>query len=130
MKTAQDMVMEAKKQIDEVSATDVEKLLASKQDIVLIDVREPAEFAQGHLPGAVNIPRGILEFQVAGHPALACEPAAPELARLERQICVYCRSGGRSALCAQALGNMGFSRVTSLAGGFLDWQAHHLPVDS
>lgn len=130
MKTAQDLVAIAKQCINEISVPEISKLLAEQPDIVLLDVREPSEYEQGHLPGAVNIPRGVLEFQVSGHPALACEPAAPELARLERPICVYCRSGGRSALAAQALGEMGFSRIKSLAGGFLDWQAHNLPVET
>ena len=130
MKTAHDLVEEAKQCISEISASDVAMLIANQDDVVLLDVREPEEYAQGHLPGAINIPRGVLEFQVAGHPALACEPAAPELSQLERAICVYCRSGGRSALAAQTLGNMGFTRIKSIAGGFLDWQAHNLPVET
>ncbi len=84
---------------------------------------------QGHIPDAVNIPRGVLEFEVAAHPALANEITAPELAHHERPICVYCRSGGRSAVAAQSLQEMGFTSVTSLAGGLLDWSAHEFPVE-
>lgn len=130
MKTAQDFVQNARESIVEIDASSLAGLVATGDDLVLLDVRETEEFEQGHLPGAVNIPRGVLEFQVAAHPALACEPEAPELARPERPICVYCRSGARSALAAQRLGEMGFSHVKSLAGGFLDWQAHNLPVES
>jgi len=130
MKTAQDLIEDAKQHIVEISATDLAGRINSDDDLVLLDVREPGEFEQSHLPQATNIPRGVLEFQVAAHPALACEPEAPELARLERPICVYCRSGGRSALAAQRLGEMGFTQVVSLAGGFLDWHARSLPVES
>lgn len=130
MLTAADMVAKAKASIKEVSATELHEALNRNTDLILIDVREPAEFEQGHLPGAVNIPRGVLEFQVAAHPAIACEKTAPELALPEREICVYCRSGGRSALAARSLGLMGFENVTSLAGGFLDWQAHRLPTEA
>lgn len=130
MQTAQDMVTRAKETITEISSGDLAKDLESNADLVVIDVREPAEFEQGHLPGAVNIPRGLLEFQVAAHPALDCGETAPELALPERDICVYCRSGGRSALAAQSLGEMGFKNVKSLAGGFMDWSAHRLPTET
>lgn len=130
MLTAQDMVAKAKETISEVSVPELAQSLDQGKDIVLIDIREPAEFEQGHLPGAVNIPRGVLEFQVAAHPALACELTAPELAQRDREICLYCRSGGRSALGALSLEQMGFRRVSSLAGGYLDWQAHDLPTQS
>lgn len=130
MKTAQDLVAQAKQRISEISAPELAKHLDENPDVVVLDVREPSEYSEGHLPEAINIPRGVLEFQVAAHPALACEAAAPELAQRERPICVYCRSGGRSALAAEVLGKMGFSQVRSLAGGFLDWQAHSLPVNS
>ncbi len=128
MKTAEDLVRQAKERITEIAAPDVARQLDNVDDAVLIDVREPSEYQEGHLPGAVNIPRGVLEFQVAGHPALACETTAPELARFEREIIIYCRSGGRSALAAESLASMGFTRVASLAGGFLDWSARGLPV--
>lgn len=130
MLTAADMVATARVSIHEVSVQALSQTLELTPDLVLIDVREPAEYTQGHLPGAVNIPRGVLEFQVAAHPALACGETAPELALPEREIVVYCRSGGRSALAAQSLELMGFRNVRSLAGGFLDWQAHRLPTES
>lgn len=129
IKTAEDLVRAAKEQIQELSAREVADRLAAGADFVLIDVRESAEFASGHIPGAVNIPRGVLEFEVAAHPAMANEITAPELARHERPICVYCRSGGRSAVAAQSLQEMGFTSVTSLAGGLLDWRAHEFPVE-
>lgn len=66
--TAQDLVAQARAVIEEINA---ERLLAMQASgLPVIDVREPEEFTAGHLPGAVNIPRGVLEFQVDGHPAL------------------------------------------------------------
>ena len=66
----QALVDDAKSRIREISAAELSALAGG--DHVLIDVREPAEFAQGHLPGAVNLPRGVLEFQIHAHPAMAC----------------------------------------------------------
>ncbi|WP_256360299.1 rhodanese-like domain-containing protein [Methylomonas koyamae] len=63
--TAQELVAAAKQQITEI---DVAAAQARLSGSLLLDVREPAEFAAGHLPGAVNIPRGVLEFQIGGHP--------------------------------------------------------------
>jgi len=86
----------------------------------VIDVREPDEFAEGHIPGAVNIPRGLLEFEVDGHPAVAWR-SAEELSHRERPLVLYCLSGGRSTLAAAALKGLGFSSAMSLQGGILRW---------
>ena len=77
--------------------------------VAVIDVREPAEFAEGHLPGSFNIPRGVLEFQVDGHPAVAGK-ADPQQAHRRVPVILYCRTGGRSALAAEALKRLGFDR--------------------
>lgn len=120
MKTAQDLVLDAKKRIREINH---EELLALQaRGVPLVDVREPAEFAAGHIPGAVNIPRGVLEFEVDGHPAVNCIKD-PALAHRESPIMLACRSGGRSALAADALRVLGFAEPLSLAGGFNGWSA-------
>lgn len=118
--SAQDLVAAARSAIEEIPAAELSRRVAA--GAALIDVREPAEFAEGHIAGATNIPRGVLEFQVEAHPALACT-TAPELALRERPLLVYCRSGGRAALAAESLTRMGFRAVASLAGGILAWQA-------
>ncbi len=92
---------------------------AENSGVVLIDVREPSEFATGHLPGAINIPRGVLEFQIESHPGLAALP---------RPIVLYCRSGGRSALAALSLSMLGFDEVRSLSGGIMGWTEADLPI--
>ena len=70
-------------------------------EALVVDVREPAEFAQGHLPGAVNLPRGVLEFAIEAHPALACE-ASPTLADRSRQGAQAARREEAELLLSQA----------------------------
>lgn len=122
--TAAELVAEARARIREVSPVD---LAAERGHAALIDVREPAEFEAGHIPGSVNIPRGVLEFQVVGHPALACLTDA-SLSRRERPIVLVCRTGGRAALAADNLQRMGFSDVRSIAGGVAAWGEAGLPL--
>ena len=110
--------------IVEVEAT---AFAAVPADAVVLDVREPAEFATGHLAGAVNIPRGVLEFQVDAHPALACA-IDPALSRKALPLVLVCRSGGRAALAAASLRAMGFASVRSIGGGMLAWQEAGLPL--
>lgn len=116
-RTVQDLVAEARGRIEEIAPGQ----LAAQGDCILIDVREPAEYAQGHLPGAVNLPRGVLEFQIHAHPAMACT-ASQALAAPDRALVLYCLTGGRSALAADSLQALGFTRVRSLAGGLTAWR--------
>ncbi len=116
--TIQSLVSEAKSRIREIDAAELAALQA--RGVPVIDVREPAEYAAGHVPGAASIPRGVLEFEVDGHPAVNGE-RDPALAHRDQPVVVYCRSGGRSALAAEALLRLGFAQPLSLAGGFLAW---------
>jgi rhodanese-related sulfurtransferase len=126
MGTVQEMVAEAKARIREISPEEARRLQA--RGVPVVDVREPAEFAEGHLPGAVNIPRGVLEFEVDGHPAVDCTKD-PALGHREQPVILNCRSGARSALAADALRRLGFSEPLSLAGGFVGWAGAGLPVE-
>ena len=85
---------------------------------VLIDVREADEHQEGYIPGALWIPRGRLELRI--------EDAVPSR---ETDIVVYCAGGNRSALAARSLGELGYTRVRSLAGGFGAWKKAGLPID-
>jgi len=116
--TAQDLVAQARAVIEEVDAERLRALQAA--GVPVIDVREPEEFAGGYVPGALNIPRGVLEFQVDGHPALNFK-TDPHLSHRREPVILYCRTGGRSALAAEALKRLGFDRPLSLAGGYLGW---------
>lgn len=117
MKTAHDLVTDAKQQIAEISLADADAAIRSAD--LLLDVREPAEFEQGHIGGAINIPRGLLEFRLS---------ATPEYDSRDLAIVVYCKTSGRAALAAQSLQQMGYRRVHSIAGGFDAWAAAGKPV--
>lgn len=116
--TPMDLVAAAKQHIREVDAQTARDLLGK---VAVLDVREPAEFAAGRIPGAVNIPRGILEFQIGNHPAFQAKEGA---------ILVYCLSGGRSALAVEALQKLGYAQAVSLAGGIKQWQELGLPIET
>lgn len=122
--TASDLVAEARASIRELTPTDLD---AQRGDTVVIDVREPAEFETGHIPGSINIPRGVLEFQVDAHPAVA-NVSDPALSHKERPVVLVCRTGGRAALSALSLQRLGFADVRSIAGGVLAWGEAGLPL--
>lgn len=112
MKTAHDLVMAAKAHIEEVAIDDAERVIGDAD--VLLDVREADEYAAGHLPGAIHIARGMLEFKLS---------ASPELSARDLKIVLYCKTSGRAALAADTLRVMGYLRVKSIAGGFDAWRA-------
>lgn len=123
--TAQDAVQNAKTHIREIGPKEL--LALQRAGAPVIDVREPAELAEGKIPGAINIPRGLLEFEIDGHPAVN-GVKDPALGHREQPVIVYCRSGGRSALAADALRRLGFAQPLSLAGGFQAWLDAGQPV--
>lgn len=108
-RTYHDFVAEAKSRIREVTARDALRLKAEDPATVFVDCREHNEWALGRIPGAVFIPRGVLEQNI--------ERAVPR----DRKVILYCASGNRSALAADVLQQMGYSDVASLAGGIRAW---------
>lgn len=123
--TVNALIAAARSRIREVAPAEAAAWLAGEGG--LIDVREPGEYAAGHLPGAVNLPRGVLEFQIHAHPAMACA-SSDALARPARPLLLYCLSGGRSALAADSLRQLGLPDVRSLAGGLDAWRNAGLPI--
>lgn len=117
MKTAHDLVAAAKARVKEVPLDQAEA--AIQRADVLLDVREDAEFAAGHLPGAVHASRGMLEFKLSSQPALSDR---------DLKFVVYCKTSGRAALAAQAMHEMGYLDVVSIAGGFDAWASAGKPV--
>jgi rhodanese-related sulfurtransferase len=117
LKSYQQIVMEALQTVPEVAPADLQSRLSGGEQIVLIDVREPEEFGRGKIPGAYTIPRGVLEMQVDG--------------RLPREatVVLYCGGGGRSALAAKSLADMGYDKVENLQGGWGAWVNSGLPVE-
>jgi rhodanese-related sulfurtransferase len=92
----------------------------------LLDVREPGEFEQLHIPGSLNVPRGVLEQSSES----GFEESNEELinARENRTIVVICRSGYRSALAANVLQILGFQQVLSMKTGIKGWNDYELPL--
>jgi len=115
--TGKELVEEAKVTIKSISITDAKAMLG-KSGAVFLDVREPEEFKAGHIPGAINIPRGLLEFQI--------EQQAPDK---NQTIVVYCRSGNRSALAAATLMKMGYKSILNMDGGWKAWQDAGYPAE-
>jgi rhodanese-related sulfurtransferase len=111
MKTAQQLIAEAKAGIAEVTAREVQDRFAAGEPLVLIDVREQNEWNLGHAAPAQYIGRGVLESQV--------ESRVPR----DAPVVLMCASGNRSALAASTLHAMGYSNVASMAGGYRDWVA-------
>lgn len=115
--TPHDLVVEAKSRIQEVGTADAQAMLGKR---VVIDVREYDEYTAGHLPGAINIPRGVLEFKIG---------MVPECANKDGAFLIYCRTSGRAALSAVQLQRIGYSNVVSMAGGFEAWNNEQRPIE-
>jgi rhodanese-related sulfurtransferase len=105
------LVDEAKSQISEINPDELKQMQQSGEDFTLIDVRERDEQQKGMIPGAVAMPRGILEVNI--------DQITTDK---DRDIVLYCGGGSRSALSALNLKKMGFRNVKSLAGGFRGWR--------
>jgi rhodanese-related sulfurtransferase len=115
MKTVQEMVAEANAVVPGISAEEA-KQLVGRSDVLFLDVREPGEVeASGKVPGAVNIPRGLVEFRA--DPASALHDAAFDRAKT---VVTYCAAGGRAAMVGKTLKEMGYENVRNL-GGFKNW---------
>lgn len=116
-KTAGQMVAEAKQQVENLTVEQVVAEIPS-DDLLLVDIREPQERRdKGCIPGAVSAPRGMLEFWA--------DPSSPyhrEEFDPDRRTILYCASGGRSALAAVMLADLGYRSVAHLDGGFTAWQ--------
>ncbi len=122
----EEMLDEAHDHVAEVSASETKEALDQGQVEVILDVREPQEWVAGHIPGAVYVPRGLLEW----HADQTSPMLKPELqGRVDARIVVHCAAGGRSLLAAHTLKKMGYTDVVSMDGGFSDWAAHGFPVE-
>ena len=123
IKSSKDLVAAANAEVETLTV-DEAKALVGRDDVVFVDVREAKELEQGKLPGAVHAPRGLLEFYA--------DPESPyhkaELGSGKRLV-VYCASGGRSALAAKTLKDMGIGDVANLIGGFGGWKQGEGPVE-
>lgn len=121
---AMEQVAEAKKNIENLTPDEVAAEM-ERGDAVVVDVREAEErTASGAIPGATHASRGMLEFYA--DPSLPYH--RPEFER-DRRIILHCASGGRSALAANTLKQMGYTNVAHLDGGFKQWAEEGKPVE-
>lgn len=125
MKKFIELVRNCLTEVREIMPWDLEERLRANPGLLVIDVREPHEFHAMHIPGSMNVPRGILES--------ACEwdyeETVPELVRARaRELVVVCRSGYRSILSAHAMQVLGYQDVVSLQTGLRGWKDYEQPL--
>jgi molybdopterin/thiamine biosynthesis adenylyltransferase/rhodanese-related sulfurtransferase len=116
MTSYRELLAAARSRVREVSPDEVKAALDAGRPFTLVDVREGEEWAAGHLPGAVHVPRGFLEARI--------EAAAPDRTR---ELVLYCAGGARSAFAARTLEEMGYRAVASMAGGYGRWRDQGFP---
>lgn len=113
----QEQLESAKTAITTISSSEAEAIYRTGE-MLFLDVREPSEFNQGHIPGAVNIPMKLVEQQIS-------QNASDK----ESRILIYCRSGRRSALVTADLIKMGYTHLMNLGGGINEWTKAGYPVE-
>ena len=118
MATYRELLRQVKGEIEEIDPARTADAIASDDSPAVIDVRERDEWEEGHLPGAVWVPRGNLESRI--------EQAVPDK---DSPVIVYCAAGSRSAFAAKTLDELGYTNVSSLAGGFTEWKRNGFPYD-
>lgn len=117
IRSFQDLMAEARGAIRELPLDALKRRIDAGEALTLVDVREAEEFRAGHLPNAVNVPRGFLEARI--------EQAVPDR---DAPVVLYCQGGTRSALAARTLAEMGYTRVESANPGFAQWKDRQYPV--
>jgi sulfur-carrier protein adenylyltransferase/sulfurtransferase len=117
MATYRELLAQVKTEIDEISSIEAHERLESSDGSIFVDVREPDEWDEGHIPGAIYTGRGRLEQRIEG--------LVPDKGRA---LVVYCSAGSRSAFSAKVLEELGYSNVVNLAGGFSDWKRNGFEV--
>jgi rhodanese-related sulfurtransferase len=108
---------EAKSRVKETNVPDVKRRIDAGEKLMIIDVREDNEWAEGHLPGAVHLGKGIIERDIASR-----------VPQTDATLILYCGGGFRSALAADNLQKMGYTNVESMDGGWRGWLQAGLPT--
>jgi rhodanese-related sulfurtransferase len=116
-KSPEQMVKEAKAAIKEVSIDDVKKMIDTKENVIILDVRDKNELEDGRIPGAMNISRGMLEFK-----------AGTMLMDKNAKIVVYCGLDLRAPLATRTLNELGYHNAVNMAGGLKAWKAAGYPL--
>lgn len=116
------LVGKTKKEVPLVNMEQFKAGFDQKSLGLIVDVRNPDEYAEGHIPGAVNVPRGLLEFTIWSH------VGHPDKTDMNKQLTLYCKTGGRCALATKTLRDLGFTNVTSADMVFEQWVKAGYPV--
>lgn len=106
----------AQKHVRTIGMDEYRTLVNNPGSALIVDVREPHEYAAGHVPGAINIPRGLIESQIWNH------VGSSEKTDKERPIILQCQSGKRATLASQTLQELGFTHTTAVIMNLDDWQ--------
>jgi sulfur-carrier protein adenylyltransferase/sulfurtransferase len=117
MATYRELLAQVREEIDEISTIDAHGRLRSEEPPLFVDVREPDEWDEGHIPGAIYTGRGRLEQRVEG--------LVPDKSR---PLVVYCSAGSRSAFATKTLEELGYQDVVNLSGGFSDWKRNGFEI--
>ncbi|MCW9032217.1 MAG: rhodanese-like domain-containing protein [Gammaproteobacteria bacterium] len=125
MKKFNELVAESAKNVTEIFPWDLEERFLQNSSLLLLDIREPYEFAAMHIKGSINVPRGVLET--------ACEYDYEEtVAQLvearDKEVIVACRSGNRSIFACEVMQKMGYTNVVSLKTGLRGWSDYEQPL--
>ena len=115
--TTNDLVAEANKHITNVPAS-VAKELLNEGGHIFLDVRTAREYKMGHIPGAIHVDRGLLEFTINN-----------QVPDKNARIVAYCKVGGRGSLAAYTLIRMGYKNITNIEGGWIAWEKAGYPVE-
>lgn len=110
-KSCEELVAEAKAETEQTDVETVYDALVTGEDLTVVDVREPPEYDEAHIPQAKHLQRGVLEHQ-----------AAEEFPNKDARIVVHCAAGGRGSLAAKSLKEMGYTNVANMEGGVNAWR--------
>lgn len=113
------LVQEARNSTKQIPIAELKNVLDADEDIILLDVRTPREYEAVHIPDAVNVSRGLLEFSIWS--------VVPDK---EEKIYVYCKSGARAALATKQLNDFGYKNAVAVATGMTDWAKSGYPVQT
>jgi len=115
------LIAKAEKSVKTVDMATLKSVINSKQAALIIDVREPEEYATGHLPGAINIPRGVIEFAIWKHVGSGKRQDG------SKKVYLYCQSGPRAVLATKTVQDLGLKNVFAVVMDIGKWKAAGLP---
>jgi rhodanese-related sulfurtransferase len=121
--SVKELVANTRKQVKSIDMAGFKSVFDAKTNALIVDVRNPDEYATGFVPGAVNVPRGLLEFTIWN------QVGFPDKTDMNRKIYLYCKTGGRCTLAAKTLQDLGFTDVTAVVMVFEEWRKAGYPVE-